>query len=63
VIDEVERGATYLVTKRGRLAAVLLPVGETEDFVLANADEYVRMHQLARSAYAKSRTTNLEDLG
>jgi prevent-host-death family protein len=63
VIDEVERGAAYVVTKRGRPAAVLLPVEEAEDLVLANADEYIRMRRLARSAYAKGRTTNLKDLG
>ena len=61
VIDEVEDGAAYVVTKRGRPAAVLLPVEEAED--LANADEYIRMRRLARSAYAKGRTTNLKDLG
>jgi prevent-host-death family protein len=38
VIDEVEGGAAYVVTKRGRPAAVLLPVEEAEDLVLANAD-------------------------
>ena len=63
VIHEVEGGVAYVVLKRGRPAAVLLPVGEAEDFVLSNADEYVRMRRLARSAYAKSRTTNAEDLG
>jgi prevent-host-death family protein len=63
VIDEVEGGVAYVVMKRGRPAAVLLPVGEAEDFVLANADEYVRMRRLARSAHAKSRTTDAEDLG
>lgn len=63
VIDDVEGGAAYVVTKRGRPAAVLLPVEEAEDLVLANADEYIRMRRLARSAYAKGRTTKLKDLG
>lgn len=62
VIDEVEGGAAYVVTKRGRPAAVLLPIEEAEDLVLANADEYVRMRRAARAAHAKGTTTNLRDL-
>ena len=62
VIEEVEGGAAYVVTKRGRPAAVLLPIEEAEDLVLANADEYLRMRREARAAYAKGRATSLEDL-
>jgi prevent-host-death family protein len=62
VIEEVESGAAYIVTKRGRPAAVLLPVDEAEDLVLANADEYVQMRKMARRAYAKGRTTSLKDV-
>jgi prevent-host-death family protein len=62
VIDEVEGGAAYVVTKRGRPAAALLPIEEAEDLVLANADEHLRMRRQARAAYAKGRTTNLKDL-
>ncbi len=62
VIDDVESGAAYIVTKRGRPAAVLLPVEEAEDLVLANADEYIRLRRLARAAHAKGRSTSLGDL-
>lgn len=62
VIEQVEAGGAYLVTKRGRPAAVLLPVDEAEDLVLSNADDYVRMRRQARAAYAKGRTTSLKDL-
>ena len=62
VIEQVEAGASYVVTKRGRPAAVLLPIEDAEDLVLANADEYVRMRRQARAAYAKGRTTRLEQL-
>ena len=62
VIEEVEGGVAYVVTKRGRPAAVLLPVEEAEDLVLANADEYIRMRREARAAYAKGRATNLKEL-
>lgn len=62
VIDAVEGGAAFVVTKRGRPAAVLLPLEDAEDLVLANAEEYVRMRRAARTAYARGRTTRLEDL-
>lgn len=62
VIDQVEAGAAFVVTKRGRPAAVLLPVEEAEDLVLANANEYVQMRREARAAYAEGRTVSLSDL-
>jgi len=62
VIERVEAGAAFVVTKRGRPAAVLMPVEEAEDLVLASADEYVRMRREARAAYAQGRTVNLSDL-
>jgi prevent-host-death family protein len=62
VIDEVEAGASYVVTKRGRAAAVLMPVDEAEDLVLANAEEYVEMRRRARRDYKKGRTARLEDI-
>ena len=63
VIERVEEGAAYVITRRGRPAAVLLPIEEAEDLVLANADEYVRMRRSARAAYAKGRTIGLGDVG
>ncbi len=62
VIDRVEAGAAYVITKRGRPAAVLMPVEDAEDLVLANADEYVRMRREARAVYAEGRTVRLSDL-
>jgi prevent-host-death family protein len=62
VIDRVEAGQAYVVTRRGRPAAVLMPVEEAEDLVLASTDEYVRMRREARTAYADGRTFNLSEL-
>lgn len=62
VIERVEGGGAYVITKRGRPAAVLLPIEEAEDLVLANADEFVRMRRVARAAYASGRTTSLSEL-
>ncbi len=62
VIERVEGGAAYIITKRGRPAAVLLPVEDAEDLVLANADDYVRMRREAREAYRIGRAVSLGDL-
>ncbi|HUG94545.1 MAG TPA: type II toxin-antitoxin system Phd/YefM family antitoxin [Pleomorphomonadaceae bacterium] len=62
VIEDVEEGTAYVVTRRGRPAAVLLPIDEAEDLVLANADAYIRMRREGRRAYAKGRTVRLRDL-
>jgi len=62
VIDRVEGGTAFVVTRRGRPAAVLMPVEEAEDLVLANANEYVRMRRAARTAYAEGATVDLEEL-
>lgn len=62
VIARVESGTAYVVTRRGRPAAVLMPIEDAEDLVLANADEFVRMRRDARRAYAEGRTVDLSDL-
>lgn len=63
LIDKVEAGAAYVITRRGRPAAVLLPIEDAEDIVLANADEFIRMRVRARSAFRAGQTTPLKDLG
>ncbi len=62
VIGQVEDGAAFVVTKRGRPAAVLMPVEDAEDVVLANADAYVRMRREARTAHARGESVDLADL-
>ena len=63
MIEDVEGGTAYVVTKRGRPAAVLLPIDEAEDLVLANAEAYIRMRRQGRAAYMKGRAVRLGDLG
>lgn len=62
VIEEVEGGACYVVTKRGRPAAVLMSIDDAEDVVLASADEYIRMRRQARAAHARGQAVALRDL-
>jgi len=62
VIEEVSGGRSYVVTKRGRAAAVIMPIEEAEDLVLANAEEFVAMRRQAREAYRKGRSRPLREL-
>jgi len=62
ILEEVQGGAAYIVTKRGRPAAVLMPVEDAEDLVLANAQEFIEMRRQAREDFRLRRTVNLKDL-
>lgn len=62
VIREVSGGRSYVVTSRGRAAAVIMPIEEAEDLVLANAEEFVSMRRRARAAYRKGRSRPLRGL-
>jgi prevent-host-death family protein len=61
VIEDVAGGRSYVVTKRGRAAAVIMPIEEAEDLVLANAEEFVAMRRRAREAYRKGRSRQLRE--
>jgi prevent-host-death family protein len=62
VVDEVANGRSYVVTKRGRAAAVMMPIEEAEDLVLANAEEFVAARRRAREAYRRGRSRPLPEL-
>jgi prevent-host-death family protein len=62
VIDEVSAGASYVVTKRGKPAAVIEPIEAAEDLVLAYAEEYVELRRRGREEYRKGRTRLLSEL-
>lgn len=63
VIDDVAGGKSYVVTRRGRAAAVIVPLEEAEDLVLANAEEFVAMRRQARDAYRRGRSQPRGELG
>ena len=62
VIRAVEVGDRVVVTKRGRAAAVILPVEEAEDYLLAHDPELVRRRKEARRDFEAGRTVSLDDL-
>jgi prevent-host-death family protein len=62
VIEDVEAGERVVVTKRGRPAAVIMSIEEAEDFVLAHAEEFVRMRLKGRREYQAGKSAALDDL-
>jgi prevent-host-death family protein len=62
VVGEVEAGERVVVTKRGRPAAVIMSMEDAEDFVLANAEEYVRMRSRSHAEHEAGETVALDDV-
>lgn len=62
VIGEVETGQRVFITKRGRPVAVIMSMEEAEDFVLANAEEYVRMRLDAEREHEAGETVALDEI-
>lgn len=62
VIDDVEAGERVVVTKRGRPAAVIMSIDDAEDFVLAHAEEFVRMRLRGRRAHEEGKSVSLDEL-
>ncbi len=64
IMRDVERGREYVVTKRGRPIAVILPTAadELEDWVLANHPEAVRRRREAEARIAAGDFARAADL-
>jgi prevent-host-death family protein len=64
IIDEVEcEHACFVITRRGHPVAALTPIDEEslEDFILAQAPEFVRSRRQAERELAQGRTSSLSD--
>jgi prevent-host-death family protein len=62
VVDEVAAGRSYVITRDGRPAAVIVPLEEAEDLVLANAEGFLTLRQGARDAYWRGRSKPLDEI-
>lgn len=63
IVNRVEQGEAFLVTKRGRPVAVVLPFDvQAEDLILAEAEPFVRMRARARAELRKGQTTSWREL-
>lgn len=64
VSDVQESGRPAIVTKHGRPVAAVVPINQAslEDFVLANAPEYVEGRREAEADLAAGRTRALDEV-
>jgi len=59
IVRRAEQGEAFLVTKRGRPVAIMLPFDvDAEDLILAEAEPFVRLRARARTELRKGQTTN-----
>ena len=57
ILDRTEAGEPFLVTRRGRPVAVVLPFNiDTEDLILAQAPAFIKLRETARKEYRKGQT-------
>lgn len=59
IVRRAEEGEAFLITKRGRPVAIMLPFDvDAEDLILAEAEPFVRLRARARTELRKGRTTS-----
>ena len=63
ILDRTEAGEPFLVTRRGRPVAVVLPFNiETEDLILAQAPSFIKLREAARAEHRKGQTLAWDDV-
>jgi prevent-host-death family protein len=63
VMRRVEAGQRLVVTRRRRPVALIIPMSEAEEFVLAYAAEFVGMRGVGRKAIEEGRCESIDALG
>lgn len=63
IVERAEAGEAFLVTRRGKPVAVVLPFGvQAEDLILANAPTFVKLRDKGRAELRKGQTEGWESL-
>lgn len=63
IVERAESGEAFLVTRRGKPVAVVLPFGiEAEDLILAQASTFIRLRDQARAELRKGTTVGWESM-
>src|SRR5438876_5839958 len=61
IVQRAEAGEAFLVTRRGKPVAVLLPFGlEAEDLILGQAPAFIKLRKVARAELRKGVTLRWE---
>jgi prevent-host-death family protein len=63
IVQRAEAGEAFLVTRRGKPVAVVLPFGvEAEDLILGHAPAFIKLREDARTELRKGLTVGWESL-
>lgn len=63
IVSDVEEGNAYVMTRRGRPAAVILPIDEAKDAILANTVEFIKMRRRASSEHRQNHSIPIGEIG
>jgi prevent-host-death family protein len=59
IVERAEAGEAFLVTRRGKPVAVVLPFSfDAEDLILAHAPHFIRLREQGRTDRRKGKTTS-----
>jgi prevent-host-death family protein len=59
IVERAEAGEAFLVTRRGKPVAVVLPFDvEVEDLILAHASQFIRLREEGRAELRKGKTVS-----
>jgi prevent-host-death family protein len=63
IVERAEAGEAFLVTRRGKPVAVVLPFTvDAEDLILAHAPQFIKLREEGRSDLRKRKTVAWESL-
>ncbi|MDQ6879457.1 MAG: type II toxin-antitoxin system prevent-host-death family antitoxin [Candidatus Dormibacteraeota bacterium] len=63
IVERAEAGEAFLVTRRGKPVAVVLPFTvDAEDLILAHAPQFIRLREEGRADLRKGKTVGWETL-
>lgn len=63
IVERAEAGEAFLVTRRGKPVAVVLPFSfDAEDLILAHAPQFIRLREQGRSDLRRGKTISWDEL-
>jgi prevent-host-death family protein len=63
IVERAEAGEAFLVTRRGKPVAVVLPFSfDAEDLILAHAPQFIRLREQGRADRRKGKTIRWDAL-